>query len=416
MRRFVSRVFRPKSNSFRHHGGGFDATEVPGLWGQYLRAVQHRPVATGIATSAVLWLAGDTVAQLIERAEATESGGSHAGGGDHKKPAAFPDLRRLFGTTAEGSLVAGGLGVYWYAFLDKFVGTTLGLASGSAAFVAAKVGLECVLWHPFTLSLFWTVVGAIEGNSWEKIKEELSTDFTPTLLTEYVLWAPIDILNFKLVPVHLQVLCVNMGCLVEAVLLSYIHSHGFPGSKAAPPAQDVISDKSRVPAVLQSLRPHRLHRLIVIPKTEREARRAFKKMDTDGNGYVSKEQFERHCASGLNVSGAHDRAVNKMAAQLLFRFADSVSPDGRITEEEYMRLVTAFAASHFRSELLSDVVFSLFDKNGDGHLDASELPSFLEVMYGKGLAQEELARIVRSADTNKDGRLSKEEVRSLLAR
>jgi protein Mpv17 len=228
MRRFVSRVFRPKSNSFRHHGGGggFDAREFPGLWGQYLRAVQHRPVATGIATSAVLWLAGDTVAQLIEKTSEPSNNRQDA---KRRVPGDTPiDLRRLLGTTVEGSIVNGGIGVYWYAFLDKFVGTTLGLASGSAAFVAAKVGLECVLWHPFTLSLFWTVVGAIEGNSWEKIKEELSTDFTPTLLTEYVLWTPIDTLNFKLVPVHLQVLCVNIGCFVEAVVVSYIHANGFP--------------------------------------------------------------------------------------------------------------------------------------------------------------------------------------------
>ena len=412
MRRFATRVFKPRSGAFRHHGGDFDATNVPGLWGKYLRAVQHRPVAVAIATSASLWIVGDSVAQIIEHREAhSDPSGQH---GKEAKP--YPDLRRLAGTTMEGSLVSGGLGVFWYAALDRFVGTSLGLVSGTASFVAAKVALECVLWHPLTLSIFWTFVGLVEGSSWEKIKEELATDFTPTLLTEYVLWTPIDILNFKLVPVHLQVLFVNMGCLVEAVLLSYIHSHGFPGSSKAPAAQDVISDKSRVPSVLQSVRPHRLHKLLVVPQTEKEARKVFKQMDRTGKGFVTAEEFAQHHKAGLCVGGVHDHAVNAKAAELLFRYADGGTPDGRIYEADFMRLVSAFARAEFRTELLSDVVFSLFDKNGDGVLDSTELPMFIEVLYGKdALKPSELERIVSAADTNKDGKLSRDEVRRLLA-
>mmetsp|Transcript_738 Transcript_738/g.1761 ORF Transcript_738/g.1761 Transcript_738/m.1761 type:complete len:207 (+) Transcript_738:66-686(+) len=102
------------------------------------------------------------------------------------------------------------------------------LSSGSVKFVLTKVGLECFIWHPFSLLTFWVVVGGIEGHSFKQIKEELKRDYLPTLLGEFALWTPLDLLNFWLVPVKFQVLVGNCGCLVEAVCLSYIHACGFP--------------------------------------------------------------------------------------------------------------------------------------------------------------------------------------------
>jgi len=102
------------------------------------------------------------------------------------------------------------------------------LSSGSVKFVLAKVGLECFVWHPFSLFAFWVIVGGIEGHSLNQIKEELKRDYLPTLLGEFALWTPLDLLNFWLVPVKFQVLVGNCGCLVEAVCLSYIHACGFP--------------------------------------------------------------------------------------------------------------------------------------------------------------------------------------------
>ena len=70
---------------------------------KYLQTNARYPIATAISTSAVLWISGDTLAQIIE-----------AKGED--KPL---DMRRLIATTTEGSLVNGGVGCLWYQLLDK---------------------------------------------------------------------------------------------------------------------------------------------------------------------------------------------------------------------------------------------------------------------------------------------------------
>ena len=47
------------------------------------------------------------------------------------------------------------------------------LSPGSARLVLAKLGLECALWHPASLFTFWTIVGAAEGHSASRIRDEL---------------------------------------------------------------------------------------------------------------------------------------------------------------------------------------------------------------------------------------------------
>jgi protein Mpv17 len=406
---FCVKGLRPMPARRGSASADFDATHVPGLWGSYLRLVQHRPLAAAFGVSAVLWVAGDLTAQALE---ASESHTTELGDTIEKKR--FPDLKRLGCTGFEGSMVGGGLSLYWYAALDRFVGTTLGLVGGSVAFVAAKVALECVLWHPFTLTLFWTFMGAVEGNSWEKIRSELAADFAPTLATEYLLWLPIDILNFRFVPVHLQVLVVNAGSLIEAVLLSYIHAHGFPGSEKAPPSQDAIQDsKSRVPALMQNLRPHTVQKAFVIPRTEREAAAAFDAMDVNKSGYVSSAELTRWMKAGGSL--LKDEAASECVAQILLRYT-SVTDHKRISRDKYLTMIRKFADKEFSAQFLGDVVFALFDKDHDGFLDRGELTAFVEVLYGvENVSAQHLDCVLKEADKNADGKLSLEEVRALVA-
>ncbi len=80
-----------------------------------------------------------------------------------------------------------------------------------------------------SLVSFWVIVGLWEGHSIPQIQKELRKEFAPTLASEMALWGPLDVFNFWKVPVHLQVIFANSGSLVEAVVISYIHDHGFPG-------------------------------------------------------------------------------------------------------------------------------------------------------------------------------------------
>jgi len=172
-----------------------------------------------MTTSAILWSSGDLLAQKLEAAYAPES--------PNDEPKKFNKVR-FAATVAEQSLVSGGVGYFWYSYLDHFASVKLGLKAGSLRFIGAKLALELLVWHPFTLLCFWCFVGAAEGQSVKQIKADLKRDFLPTASTEFLLWTPIDVINFWLVPVHLQVLLINFGGFLEAIGLSYIHANGFP--------------------------------------------------------------------------------------------------------------------------------------------------------------------------------------------
>jgi hypothetical protein len=221
-----------------------------GLLEWYLRTNEKRPFITAVVTAAGLWSVGDILAQQISLsssrlvAEATPSTGSANSsegedgqqGAERKIPVQL-DVRRLIGTTAEGCLISGGMGFFWYRFLDRAV-TSMGYKAGTLRFVAAKLGLEMAIWHPFSLAAFWVLLGVWNGHPHKQIKSELGKEFLPTLASEIALWTTLDIINFWKVPVRLQVIVASLGGLVEAILLSYVHERGFPGFIRGPDKVD----------------------------------------------------------------------------------------------------------------------------------------------------------------------------------
>jgi hypothetical protein len=69
---------------------------------------------------------------VLEGKESSEGHGKKPEG-EHGNSAAGKgglDFRRLAATVTEGSAVGGAAGLYWYAFLDRFVSGTMGLTSG----------------------------------------------------------------------------------------------------------------------------------------------------------------------------------------------------------------------------------------------------------------------------------------------
>jgi hypothetical protein len=115
----------------------------------------------------------------------------------------------------------------WYKFLDKFVSRRF--IEGTMRFVGAKLGMEIVIWHPISLFFYCTIAGFAEGHSWQHVKLELQESFLVMWAVDAAIWSPIDILNFRYVPPHLQALLVSTVSLLEAVVLSSVHgqrAHG----------------------------------------------------------------------------------------------------------------------------------------------------------------------------------------------
>ena len=115
----------------------------------------------------------------------------------------------------------------WYKFLDKFVSRRF--IEGTIRFVGAKLGMEIVIWHPISLFFYCTIAGFAEGHSWKHVKLELQESFLVMWAVDAAIWSPIDILNFRYVPPHLQALLISTVSLLEAVVLSSVHGQRAQG-------------------------------------------------------------------------------------------------------------------------------------------------------------------------------------------
>jgi protein Mpv17 len=190
------------------------------------------PLTTSGLSALVLWGAGDLLAQSI----------------DHYLHPAKPkelELSRLAGCMTHGFFIGGVGGYLWYGWMDKFVTKTVRVIPGTKKFIAAKILMEICVWHPVVLLGYWGIVGKFEGHSNAQIGAELRESFLPMLAGDASLWTPIDILNFRYVPVHLQALVFNAGSLVEAVALSYIHGLGGEGDGFCPDKDQPVEPRPR---------------------------------------------------------------------------------------------------------------------------------------------------------------------------
>mmetsp|Transcript_1381 Transcript_1381/g.1843 ORF Transcript_1381/g.1843 Transcript_1381/m.1843 type:complete len:202 (-) Transcript_1381:168-773(-) len=180
----------------------------------YNRLLDRRPVATSMVTSGLLWFTGDLFAQQIDLAGKEE---------ENKL-----DWGRTAVNTIYASAIWAPLGHYWYAYLDHVTRRTLAnrFPPTSPRFVFMKMALEIVALHPLSLLSFFGCTGVMNGKNGKEVMEQLRNDFLPTLALEVAMWTPLDIYNFRFVPVRHQLLVVNCGAFIESVGLSWIQNNG----------------------------------------------------------------------------------------------------------------------------------------------------------------------------------------------
>lgn len=151
---------------------------------------------------------------------------------------------------------------------------------------------------------------------------------------------------------------------------------------------------------------------------ERKFKKRFSQLDTDGDGFVEREDYisqaqaflERYGESadsdkGRAVIEAHERLWAGQAA------AADTNVDGRVSFEEYKLYLIS---DEFRSGMLesggrpsNDYWFDVCDADGDGFITRAE---FHRRPTTAQLTEEETDEIFRTLDTDGDGMLSREEV------
>jgi hypothetical protein len=112
-----------------------------------------------------------------------------------------------------GALVAPVLGI-WYTVLSRAIPGT-----GVAAAVGKTV-LDQGLFAPCFVSLFISSLLCLDGTP-ELIMSKLKQDLVPTVIANWSLWIPGQLLNFYFVPPSLTLLASNMIALIWCTYLSW---------------------------------------------------------------------------------------------------------------------------------------------------------------------------------------------------
>lgn len=199
-----------------------DHVSMKSLWKFYGAALESYPVRTQMASSALIWCAGDLSAQCLEQKLKERSIRRH--GTVSSVSPLVVDWRRTGVQTSYAGLVWAPGAHFWYMALDRMA---LSVArAGTGRFVAAKLALEMVALHPVSLITFFGCIGIAQREPVADVARQIRRDLPPSLALEYAMWLPLDVANFAWVPVRHQLLVANSGCFVESIALSFVKANG----------------------------------------------------------------------------------------------------------------------------------------------------------------------------------------------
>lgn len=89
-----------------------------------------------------------------------------------------------------------------------------------------KTFLDVIIFDPFYLSFFFAVTGTMEGSSIKDIKQKLDLDLKSTYIADIAVWVPIQLANFRYVPVVYQPMVAQGASLFWNTFLSWVqHKH-----------------------------------------------------------------------------------------------------------------------------------------------------------------------------------------------
>lgn len=142
-------------------------------------------------------------------------------------------------------------------------------------------------------------------------------------------------------------------------------------------------------------------------KEDRERfREHFNLFDKDGNGKITvKELGIALWSIGYTPN---ERELNAIIDDF------DANGSGTIEFEEFVDVALKKLSVPLTEHELKDA-FTMFDKNGDGHITAAELKSLLTTM-GERLTDEEAQEFIDDADTNGNGSLELDELAAILFR
>lgn len=168
------------------------------VWAAYNRALAAQPLVVKSLTSFTGFTAGDLLAQK---------------GVEGKEEIDFMRTARM---ASFGLLWHGPSGHYFYQFLDaKLPGTAM-------TTVAAKVGIDQVLWNPIFSVVFFTYLGVADGKGQAEIVKKIETDLPTAVMGSWAYWVPAHTVNFRFIAPEQRLLYINCMQIAFNVFLSFL--------------------------------------------------------------------------------------------------------------------------------------------------------------------------------------------------
>ncbi|KAN0080428.1 Mpv17 / PMP22 family domain containing protein [Tylopilus felleus] len=168
----------------------------------YNAALIQRPMLAQSATAAFLFGAGDIIAQQAIEHE----------GKNH-------DFMRTARLAFYGGALFGPALTKWFQLLDriKFASPTRG--------VIYRVWLDQALLAPVAVGFFFGTMSILEGKGTSGAVERINENYQPTLIRNWCVFIPTQIINFAVVPHHLRFGVVSVVSLFWNTYLSSVNAH-----------------------------------------------------------------------------------------------------------------------------------------------------------------------------------------------
>lgn len=200
----------------------------------YEHHLKHRPVVTKAITGSILWGVGDVVAQVVPKVFFDDASGETKQEVQSSSVLAEYDYERTGRAMFFGFAIHAPLSHVHYNFLEWM--TVKGGFTGLSIPVFKTVMEQFVYWSWFSNSLYHGSMGAMQGMTFQQIYDRIADVLWDTQKAQWVFWIPVQLVNFRFVPVRHQLNVVLLTSVVWTALLSAWY----------PPEEEETTEKKRI--------------------------------------------------------------------------------------------------------------------------------------------------------------------------
>lgn len=112
----------------------------------------------------------------------------------------------------------------WYRYLDKIYRPHNVSTSNLRAMRIIgmkKMLTDQIIFAPLFLASLLLIIGRLKCKKWEQNVDDVRTQYKDVILANYTVWPFVQLVNFTFVPVHMQVLLVQIAALFWNTFISW---------------------------------------------------------------------------------------------------------------------------------------------------------------------------------------------------